>query len=97
MMSKSNYVALIGGGLVATVTFAVVEFLFEGAVDGFGFKKDHRVGVANGFQQQRPRVARGGGNDHLYAGGVRVVGLSTLAVMLDGANPAAVGHAYDHG
>ncbi len=39
MMSQSNYAALIGGGLVATVTFAIVEFFFEGAVGLFGYNE----------------------------------------------------------
>ncbi len=39
MMSRSNYVALIGGGLVAAVTFVIVEFLFEGTVALFGYNE----------------------------------------------------------
>ena len=39
MMSRSNYVALIGGGLVAAVTFAIVEFFFEGAVALLGYNE----------------------------------------------------------
>ncbi len=39
MMSKFNYVALIGGGLMAAVTFAIVEFFFEGAVGLFGYNE----------------------------------------------------------
>jgi hypothetical protein len=49
-MSKSNYVALIGGALVATVTFAIVEFLFEGAVGLFGYNE------AAVFQESYPNL-----------------------------------------
>ncbi len=34
-MSKSDYGALVGSGLVAAVAFVIVEFLLEGVV-GFG-------------------------------------------------------------
>ena len=49
-MSRSNYVALIGGGLVATVTFVIVEFLFETAVGLYGYNE------AAAFQELYPNL-----------------------------------------
>ncbi len=49
-MSKSNYAALVGGGLVATVTFAIVEFFFEGAAGLLGYNE------AAVFQELHPNL-----------------------------------------
>ncbi len=38
-MSKTNYGALVGSGLVAAVAFVIVEFLLEGVVGLFGFNE----------------------------------------------------------
>ena len=45
--------------------FLLRDLLAESAIDGLWLEEDHGVGVTNRSHQQRPRVARTGGDDHL--------------------------------
>ena len=74
-MSKSNYVALIGGGMVATVTFAIVEFLFEGAVGLFGYNE------AAVFQELYPNLQLEG-IAFQFANILQLLVLMTFAIWL---------------
>lgn len=75
MMSRSNYVAVIGGGLVATVTFAIVEFFLEGAVGLFGYNE------AAVLQDLYPNLQLGGVAFQL-ANILNLLALMTFAIWL---------------
>ena len=74
-MSKPNYVALIGGGLVATVTFAIVEFFFEGAVGLLGYSESAV------FQELYPDLQLEGFSYH-FGNILQVLALMIFAIWL---------------
>jgi len=75
MMSKPNYAALIGGGLVAAVTFAIVEFFFEGAVGLIGYNE------AAVFQESYPNLQLEGAA-YQFANILQLLALMIFAIWL---------------
>ena len=66
-------------------------------VQTLGFVENHRVVAANRLAQHMVGIRRVGRGVHVQPGSMRGVPLRTVAVMLHGTHPAAVGHAHHHG
>src|SRR6266702_1894490 len=70
--------------------------LLLGPVAPLGLEEDHRVVDLDRLAQQRVGVSRRRRGDDLEPGGVSVERLRALGVVLDRADAAAEGDAYDH-